>query len=282
MKGQSNFDRFILFPIQHSELWEFYKNQVKCFWTPEEVDLAHDRWDLLSPGEQRFLSHVLGFFAAADGIVGENLALRFYGDVDIPEARCFYGFQLAMENIHAEMYALLIDTYIRDPKEKERLFHAIEEYECIGRKAEWAMRWLSESNENSFLDRLVAFASVEGIFFSSSFCAIYWFKKGNRMPGLCTSNEFIARDEGMHCDFAVKLFHSYRPSSLKRVTQIITEATAIEEAFVDEALNLPLLGMNATDMKEYVRFCADRLLKEFGVEGAFYGAKNPFPWMDLI
>lgn len=278
-----NSSRFVLFPIQYDDIWEMYKKQMACFWTVAEVDLGQDQreWDeKLNDDERHFISHVLAFFAASDGIVLENLATRFMGEIQIPEARAFYGFQIAMENIHSEMYSLLIDTYIKDGEKKHALFNAIETFPCIEKKAKWAIRWIN--NDNSFAERLVAFAAVEGIFFSGSFCAIYWLKKRNLMPGLCFSNEFIARDEGLHCDFACLLFSKFEQKpSKERILEIITEAVSIELEFVTEALSVGLIGMNAHLMGEYIQFCADRLLTELGYEKHYY-KENPFSWMEVI
>jgi len=275
--------RFVLFPIKHPAIWEMYKKAEASFWTAEELDLAHDYkdWEGLSKDERYFISHILAFFAASDGIVNENLLMNFCNEVQVPEARCFYGFQIAIENIHSEVYSLLIDTYVKDKKEKEHLFNAIEEIPCVKKKAEWALRWTDESVA-SFPERLVAFAAVEGIFFSGSFCAIFWLKKRGLMPGLSFSNELISRDEGMHCDFACLLYNQLTtklPES--RVKEIIMTAVDGEKEFICDALPVELIGMNSTYMKEYIEFCADRLLVALNCEKA-YDAKNPFEWMDLI
>lgn len=263
-----------------------YKKAEASFWTVEEVDLAQDlkQWEsdaLMSDGDRRFVSNVLAFFAASDGIVGENLALRFMGDVTIPEARCFYGFQIAMENVHSEMYSTLIDTLIRDPQEKDRLFRAIDTVPCVKRKAEWALKYMSANDD--FPYRLVAFAAVEGIFFSSSFCAVFWLKKRNLMPGLCFSNELISRDEGLHCDFACLLYNLFYADAkhVGRITQIIMDAVEVEKEFVRDSLGVALIGMNADLMCQYVEFCADRLLGELGCDKVYH-TLNPFPWMELI
>lgn len=246
-----------------------------CAWQHDAPD-----WEKLTADEKFFVSHVLAFFAASDGIVNENLCERFASEVQLPEARCFYGFQIAMENIHAETYSLLIDTYIKDTVEKERLFNALETVPCVRKKADWALKWITESSR--FAERLVAFATVEGIFFSGSFCAIFWLKKRGLMPGLTFSNELISRDEGLHCDFACLLFSQLeRPPPPHRVRQIIMEAVEIEREFVTSALPVSLIGMNAAQMTQYVEFVADRLLRELGCP-AHYGATNPFDWMDLI
>jgi ribonucleoside-diphosphate reductase beta chain len=278
-----NPDRFVLFPIKYHKIWEWYKKSVASFWTAEEVDLSQDMNDWehkLSADEKHFVKHVLAFFAASDGIVNENLVLNFMREVQIPEARCFYGFQVAIENIHAEMYSLLIDTYIRDPKEKDYLFHALKNLDCVSKKGNWALRWID--NAPSFAHRLIAFAAVEGIFFSGSFCAIFWLKKRGLMPGLTFSNELISRDEGMHCDFACLLYsmleHKLDP---KEVQAIITEAVSFEKEFVTDALPVSLIGMNAELMSQYIEFVADRLLMSLGIDKV-YGTPNPFSWMDMI
>lgn len=278
-----NPDRFVLFPIKYSTIWEWYKKSVASFWTAEEVDLTQDinDWEnKLTDNDRKFIKHVLAFFAASDGIVNENLVLNFMREVQIPEARCFYGFQVAIENIHAEMYSLLIDTYIKDPKEKDFLFNALQNLDCVSKKGNWALRWIE--NAPSFAHRLIAFAAVEGIFFSGSFCSIYWLKKRGLMPGLTFSNELISRDEGMHCDFACLLYsmleHKLDPAEVKA---IITEAVVFEKEFVTDALPVSLIGMNAEMMSQYIEFVADRLLISLGCEKA-YGTANPFSWMDMI
>jgi ribonucleoside-diphosphate reductase beta chain len=278
---QDNPQRFVLLPITYPQVWEFYKKAEASFWTAEEVDLSQDQkdWDNLSDGERHFISHVLAFFAASDGIVNENLAINFMQEVQIPEARCFYGFQIAIENIHSEMYSLLIDTYVKNPQEKTRLFNALETVPAVGEKGNWALNWISS---DSFAERLVAFAVVEGIFFSGSFCSIFWLKKRGLMPGLTFSNELISRDEGLHTDFACLLYsmleHKLAP---EMVTRIVTEAVAIEKNFVTDALPVSLIGMNQALMCEYIEFVADRLLISLGNE-KFYGAKNPFDFMEMI
>ena len=279
-----NEDRFVLFPIGHQAVWELYKKHVAVFWTAEEIDLVPDKadWERLSPQERHFVSHVLAFFAASDGIVNENLALRFYNDVQLPEARCFYGFQIAMENIHSETYSLLIDTYVRDPVERDRLFRAAELLPPVRKKAKWALRWIASGA--SFAERLAAFAAVEGIFFSGSFCAIFWLKKRGLMPGLCTSNEFISRDEGLHCEFACLMHSLLRPENRaapETIVRIVTEAVEIEREFITDALPVSLIGMNAKAMGEYIEFVADHWLVKLGCP-AFYGTANPFDWMELI
>ena len=279
---QENKNRFVLFPIKHDEIWRMYKQAEASFWTAEEIDLSPDRadWEKLNDDERHFIKHVLAFFAASDGIVNENLAERFLSEVQVPEARCFYGFQVAIENIHSETYSLLIDTYIKDPAEKDYLFNALETVPCVQQKAEWALKWIGD--DASFAERLVAFAAVEGIFFSGSFCSIFWLKKRGLMPGLTFSNELISRDEGLHCDFACLLYTMIenKPEEY-RIREIITQAVAIEKEFVRDALPVSLIGMNAKLMTEYIEFCADRLLVTLGYSKA-YGTSNPFPWMDMI
>ncbi|XP_009365793.2 ribonucleoside-diphosphate reductase small chain A [Pyrus x bretschneideri] len=274
--------RFCMFPVRYKQVWEMYKKAEASFWTAEEVDLSQDvqQWDALSDSERHFISHVLAFFAASDGIVLENLAARFLTDVQIPEARAFYGFQLAMENIHSEMYSLLLETYIKDSTEKHRLFNAIESIPCVSRKAKWALDWIHSSN--SFAERLVAFACVEGIFFSGSFCAIFWLKKRGLMPGLTFSNELISRDEGLHCDFACLLYSLLRKQlNWEKVHGIIQEAVEIETEFVCEALPCALIGMNSDLMSQYIKFVADRLLVALGCQRK-YNVDNPFDWMEFI
>ena len=275
--------RFVLYPIKYVEVFEMYKMHQASNWTAEEIDLSKDAkdWDSLSRDEQHFIKLILAFFAASDGIVLENLAERFLREVQIPEARCFYGFQLAMENVHSETYSLLIDTYVHDTREKQRLFEAVDHVPVIAKKAQWAMRWITSST--SFAERLVAFAAIEGIFFSGSFCAIFWLKKRGKMPGLTHSNELISRDEGLHCDFACLLYntllvHKLEPSALER---IITEAVAIEKEFVCEAIPVRLIGMNADLMSQYIEFVADRLLVALG-NPKHYRTQNPFEWMEMI
>ncbi|CAG8574385.1 5656_t:CDS:2 [Ambispora leptoticha] len=276
--------RFVLFPIKFNEIWQFYKKAEASFWTVEEVDLSKDQhdWDnKLNDDERHFISHVLAFFAASDGIVNENLVERFSNEVQIPEARCFYGFQIMIENIHSEMYSLLIDTYIKEPSQRDYLFDAIETIPCIRKKAEWALRWISDQ-KSSFAERLIAFAAVEGIFFSGAFASIFWLKKRGLMPGLTFSNELISRDEGLHCDFACLLFtHLHKRPSRKVIESIITEAVSIEQEFLTEALPVALIGMNSTLMNRYIEFVADRLLVALGCP-KYYRAENPFDFMDLI
>jgi ribonucleoside-diphosphate reductase beta chain len=257
--------RFVLFPIQYAKLWEMYKKHVASFWTTSEIDLGPDLhdWNRLNKGERHFITHVLAFFAASDGIVVENLAERFCADVQLPEARCFYGFQIAMENIHSETYSLLIDTYVSDDAERQRLFQAINEVPAVQAKAAWALKWI-RSNA-SFAQRLVGFACVEGIFFSGSFCALFWLKKRGLMPGLTFSNELISRDEGLHCDFACLLYSMLEhPLPQDTVHAIVREAVDIERNFICDALPVDLIGMNARLMGQYIEFVADRLLRELG------------------
>lgn len=281
---KENAQRFVLFPIKYHEIWQMYKKAEASFWTAEEIDLGkdiHDWENRLNDDEKFFVSRVLAFFAASDGIVNENLVERFSGEVQIPEAKCFYGFQIMMENIHAETYSLLIDTYVKDPKEATFLFNAIETIPCIKKKADWALRWISD-DESSFGERLVAFAAVEGIFFSGSFASIFWLKKRGLMPGLTFSNELISRDEGMHTDFACLLFsHLNNRPSKKIVERIITEAVEIEKVFLTDALPVSLLGMNAKLMCQYIEFVADRLLLSLG-NTKVYNSANPFDFMENI
>ena len=276
-------DRFVLFPIEHHDIWQAYKEQAACFWTAEEIDLEKDKrdWANLKDSERHFLKHVLAFFAASDGIVNENLAVNFSNEVQWPEARAFYGFQIMMENIHAETYSLLIDTYIEDEKEKHQLFNAMETVPSVMKKAEWALKW-TDSERATFGERLIAFAAVEGICFSGSFCAIYWLKQRGVMQGLTFSNELISRDEGMHRDFACMLHDKLNnkvPESI--ALQIITEAVNIEKDFVTEALPVSLLGMNSNNMCQYIEFVADHLLVTLGFS-KHYNVGNPFPWMEQI
>ncbi|GAB5030364.1 ribonucleoside-diphosphate reductase small chain [Nannochloropsis oceanica] len=280
---KDNPGRYVIFPIQHQDIWDMYKQAEASFWTAEELDLAHDKtdWEKLSDKERHFVSHVLAFFAASDGIVNENLALNFSNEIQLPEARCFYGFQIAIENIHSEVYSLLIDTYIKNGQEKHKLLNAIDTVPCVRRKAQWALRWCDRKYA-SFAERLIAFAAVEGIFFSGSFCSIFWLKKRGLMPGLSFSNELISRDEGLHCDFACLL---YSKCSIKcpeeRVVDIIKDAVAIEKEFITDALPVELIGMNSRLMCDYIEFCADRLLLSLGCSKAYH-TRNPFDWMDLI
>ncbi|MFM7055033.1 MAG: ribonucleoside-diphosphate reductase small subunit [Bacteroidota bacterium] len=278
---QENKDRFVLLPIKYPKIWDMYKNHEASFWTAEEIDLAQDLkdWARLTPDEQHFVKHVLAFFAASDGIVNENLAVNFMREVQLPEARCFYGFQIMIENIHSETYSLLIDTYIKDPNEKNYLFNAIETVPCVQKKAEWALRWIENG---SFAERLVAFAAVEGIFFSGSFCSIFWLKKRGLMPGLSFSNELISRDEGLHCDFACLLYSMLENKlSVEHVTSIIMDAVKNEHEFVTDALPVSLIGMNAKLMCQYIEFVADRLLVALGCPKV-YNVANPFDFMETI
>ncbi len=278
---RENKDRFVILPINYPRIWEMYKKHEASFWTAEEIDLSDDQkhWENLNDGERHFISHILAFFAASDGIVNENLAVNFMSEVQVPEARCFYGFQIMMENIHSETYALLIDTYIKDPAEKDRLFHAIDTVPAVQKKAEWALKWI---NNGTFAQRLVAFAAVEGIFFSGSFCSIFWLKKRGLMPGLTFSNELISRDEGMHCEFACLLYSMLTEKlSKQEATKIITDAVVIEKEFVTDALPVNLIGMNAKLMSQYIEFVADRWLAELGYDKV-YNATNPFDFMEMI
>jgi len=278
-----NKDRFVVFPIAHSDIWQWYKKSEASFWTAEEIDLHQDivDWEAkLNDDERYFVKHILAFFAASDGIVNENLAENFVREVQYTEARFFYGFQIMMENIHSETYSLLIDTYIKDEKEKNTLFHAIENFPAIKQKADWALKWIKSP---SFAERLVAFAAVEGIFFSGAFCSIFWLKKRGLMPGLTFSNELISRDEGMHCDFACMLYkdHLVNKLSEQRIKEIIVSALDIERVFITEALPVRLIGMNADMMTQYLEFVTDRLLVELGCSKV-YNVKNPFDFMEMI
>ena len=281
---KDNDQRFVLFPLKYHSIWDMYKKHMAVFWTAEEIDLVPDLidWEKLNNDERHFISNILAFFAASDGIVNENLAIRFYKETQIPEARCFYGFQIAMENIHSETYSLLIDTYVKNAAEKDKLFHATENLPCVAKKAKWAMNWIS--SKKSFAHRLVAFCAIEGIFFSGSFCSIYWLKKRGLMSGLCTANEFISRDEGLHCEFAV-LMHSLLDQeeqvSAEIITEILTEAVEIEKEFILESLPVSLIGINAELMSQYIEFVADYWLARLGAK-PYYHSKNPFDWMELI
>ena len=281
---KENPNRYVLFPIKYDKIWDLYKKQQKCYWQAEEMKLNEDvnDWNLkLNNDEKYFIKNVLAFFAGSDGIVLENLGTRFLTEVQIPEARCFYGFQLMMENIHSEVYSLLIDTYIKDKTEKNRLLNAIEEIDCIKKKANWALKWINDEN-STFALRLIAFAVVEGIFFSGSFCSIFWLKERGLMPGLTFSNELIARDEGMHTDFACLLYSMISNKlSQKKVFSVIDEAVGIEKSFITESLPCNLIGMNSGLMTEYIEFVADRLLQQLGYN-KLYNAKNPFPFMEMI
>nr|WP_294789235.1 ribonucleotide-diphosphate reductase subunit beta [uncultured Flavobacterium sp.] len=280
---QENKNRFVIFPIKHHDIWEWYKKMEASFWTAEEIDLHQDLTDWnnkLNDDERYFIKHILAFFAASDGIVNENLAENFVNEVQYAEAKFFYGFQIMMENIHSETYSLLIDTYVKDEAEKAELFNALEVFPAIAKKAEWALKWIES---DSFAERLIAFAAVEGIFFSGAFCSIYWLKKRGLMPGLTFSNELISRDEGVHCDFAVHLHNHHLVNKVPkdRIKEIIVDALDIERQFVTESLPVSLIGMNATLMTQYLEFVADRLLVELGCERV-YGSANPFDFMDMI
>ena len=276
-------NRFVMFPIKDQDIWKMYKKQVDCFWRAEEIDLSKDftHWEALEQDERYFISMILAFFAASDGIVLENLAARFMGDVQLSEARAFYGFQIAMENIHSECYSLLIESYIKNSEEKHKLFNAIENFPCIKKKSDWAQKWIHD-NRSSFATRLVAFACIEGIFFSGAFCSIYWLKKRGLMPGLTFSNELISRDEALHTEFAVllynKLLKKIKPS---KICEIIKDAVEIETEFICEALPCRLIGMNSQLMTQYIQFVADRLCLQLGCEKIF-NVLNPFDFMELI
>tara|TARA_A100001011_G_scaffold188224_1_gene196826 strand:+ start:896 stop:1873 length:978 start_codon:yes stop_codon:yes gene_type:complete len=276
-------NRFVMFPIQDDAIWKMYKKQMDCFWRAEEIDLSKDleHWSKLTDNERHFIKMVLAFFAASDGIVLENLGIRFMTEVQLAEARAFYGFQIAMENIHSETYSLLIDTYIKDKEEKNKLFNAINEFECIQKKAKWATKWIDDKR-SSFATRLVAFACVEGIFFSGSFCSIFWLKKRGLMPGLTFSNELISRDEALHTEFAVLLYNKLEKKlSKKKIKEIISESVEIEKEFICDALPCRLLGMNSNLMGQYIEFMGDRLAMQLGNE-KIYNASNPFDFMEMI
>lgn len=280
---QPNKNRFVIFPIQHADIWDWYKKQEASFWTAEEIDLEQDIVDWenkLSEDERYFLKHILAFFAASDGIVNENLAENFVSEVQYTEAKFFYGFQLMMENIHSEVYSLLIDTYIKNEKEKAELFQAIEVFPAIKKKADWALKWV---DSDSFAERLIAFSAVEGIFFSGSFCAIFWMKKRGLLPGLTFSNELINRDEGLHADFAVFLHQNHVKNKVpkSRITEILVNALQIEREFITESLPVSLIGMNAVLMTQYLEFVTDRLLVEYGCDKV-YNVTNPFDFMEMI
>ncbi|MEP7321118.1 MAG: ribonucleotide-diphosphate reductase subunit beta [Saprospiraceae bacterium] len=280
---EDNPNRFVVFPLQHNDIWKFYKDAVAGFWVTEEIDLHQDitDWsDKLNDDERHFIKHVLAFFAASDGIVNENLAENMLRMVQYPEAKFFYGYQIMIENIHSETYSMLIDTYIKDGTEKDYLFHAIDHMPCVRKKADWAMRWIEKG---SFHEQLVAFAAVEGIFFSGSFCSIFWLKKRGIMPGLTFSNELISRDEGQHCDFACLLYNKHLQNKLsnEQVEMIIRDAVTIEKEFVTDALPVKLIGMNSDLMCQYIEFVADRLLMSLGNEKV-YKVENPFPFMEMI
>ena len=276
-------NRFVMFPIKHDDIWKMYQKQIDCFWRPEEIDLTKDSsdWESLNDDERYFISMILAFFAASDGIVLENLAMRFMNDVQISEARAFYGFQIAMENIHSHTYSLLIETYIKDSNEKHKLFNAIEIFPCIKKKSDWTQKWIHD-NRSSFATRLVAFACVEGIFFSGAFCSIYWLKKRGLMPGLTFSNELISRDEALHCEFAILLYSKLQKKiSQSRIHEIIKDAVEIETEFICEALPCRLIGMNSQMMTQYIQFMADRLCIQLGYD-KIYNVNNCFSFMELI
>ena len=280
---QEDDNRFVMFPIKDQDIWKMYKKQEDLFWRVEEIDLSKDYkdWNTLSDDEKFFISMILAFFAASDGIVLENLGMRFMSEIQLSEARAFYGLQIAMENIHSIMYSTLIETYIKDKAQKSKLFNALNEFECIKKKGDWAIKWINDKR-SSFATRLVAFACVEGIFFSGAFCAIFWLKKRGLMPGLTLSNEFIARDEALHTEFAV-LLHSKleKPLKKQKIHEIIKEAVEIETEFINEALSCRLIGMNQLLMQQYIEFVADRLSVQLGGD-KIYESKNPFDWMENI
>jgi ribonucleotide reductase beta subunit family protein with ferritin-like domain len=280
---QENPSRFVLFPIKHKKLWDAYKIAEASFWTAEEIDFSKDTndWESLTKNEKHFLKNIIAFFAGADGIVLENLVGNFCNEIQLPEARCFYGFQIAIENIHSEVYSLIIDKYVKDELEKATLFNAIEEIPCVKRKADWAMKWMSP-DKASFAERVIAFAVVEGIFFSGSFCAIFWLKKRGLLPGLTFSNELISRDEGMHTDFAVLIYEMLiNKLDPERIYSIVTQAVEIEKSFITESIPCALIGMNAELMKQYIEYVADRLLVQLGY-AKYYISENPFEFMQLI
>ena len=280
---QENKDRFVMFPLKYNDIWDMYKAAEHSFWTAEEIDLAQDLndWETkLNDDEKHFIKMVLAFFAASDGIVNENLAENFLKEVQYPEAKCFYGFQITMENIHSETYSLLIDTYIKDTKEKDKLFHAIDHFPSIMEKADWALKWIKSE---IFAERLIAFAAIEGIFFSGSFCSIFWLKKRGLMPGLAFSNELISRDEGLHCEFATLLHNKYIKDKVseERIKEIICSAVDIERVFITESLPVSLIGMNSKLMAQYIEYVADFWLQQLGCSKV-YNVVNPFDFMDMI
>ena len=280
---QEDVNRFVMFPVSDQTIWKMYKKQVDCFWRPEEIDTSKDMvyWAKLSTDEQYFIKMILAFFAASDGIVLENLGVRFMTEVQLPEARAFYGFQIAMENIHSETYSILIDSYIKNTDEKHTLFNAITNFPCIEKKAKWALKWIHDKR-SSFATRLIAFACVEGIFFSGAFCSIYWLKKRGLMPGLTFSNELIARDEALHTEFAVYLYNKMEKKIIKKkIQEIIQEAVTIEKEFITESLPCRLVGMNSDLMNKYIEFVADRLAIQLGID-PIYNAINPFDFMEMI
>tara|TARA_Y100000992_G_C21260433_1_gene490995 strand:- start:676 stop:1650 length:975 start_codon:yes stop_codon:yes gene_type:complete len=276
-------NRFVMFPIQDESIWKMYKKQMDCFWRAEEIDLSKDLndWEKMSNNEKHFIKMVLAFFASSDGIVLENLGVRFMSDVQLAEARAFYGFQIAMENIHSETYSLLIDTYIKNKSEKNKLFNAMNEYDCVQEKAQWATKWINDKRSN-FATRLVAFACVEGIFFSGSFCSIFWLKKRGLMPGLTFSNELISRDEALHTEFAILLYNKLEKKlNKKKLQEIISEAVNIEKKFICDALPCRLIGMNSNLMGQYIEFVGDRLAVQLGID-KIYNSPNPFDFMEMI
>ena len=280
---QEDVNRYVMFPIKDNDIWKMYKKQEDLFWRVDEIDLSKDRkdWEMLNEDEKYFISMILAFFAASDGIVLENLGMRFMSEIQLSEARAFYGLQIAMENIHSIMYSTLIDTYIKDKNQKTKLFNALNEFECIKKKGDWAIKWINDKRSN-FATRLVAFACVEGIFFSGAFCAIFWLKKRGLMPGLTLSNEFISRDEALHTEFAVLLHNKLeKPLKKQKIHEIIQEAVTIENEFINEALNCRLIGMNQMLMQEYIQFIADRLSVQLGGD-KIYESNNPFDWMENI
>jgi ribonucleotide reductase beta subunit family protein with ferritin-like domain len=276
-------NRFVMFPVSDNEIWKMYKKQVDCFWRPEEIDTSKDmtHWETLNNDEQYYIKMILAFFASSDGIVLENLGVRFMNEVQLSEARAFYGFQIAMENIHSETYSLLIDSYIKDNEEKNKLFHSLEHFECIRKKGDWAMKWINDK-KSTFATRLIAFACVEGIFFSGAFCSIFWLKKRGLMPGLTFSNELISRDEALHTEFAVYLYNKLEKKiHKKKLREIIEEAVCIEKEFITQALPCRLIGMNSDLMSQYIEFVADRLCIQLGGE-EIYNTANPFDFMEMI
>ena len=275
--------RYVLFPLQEDDIWNMYKKAMASFWTVEEVDLSKDLndWEKLSVNEKHFIENILAFFAGSDGIVVDNLAQRFMNDIKVPEAVCFYGFQVAIENIHSEMYSLLIDTYIKDNNKKMKLFNGIDTIPSVGKKAKWGIKWINDEQSN-FATRLVAFASIEGIFFSGSFCALFWLKKRGLMPGLTSSNELISRDEGLHTEFAVLIYNKLTNRlPQETIYEIICEAVEIEKEFIIDSIPCRLIGMNSDMMSQYIEFVADRLLSQLGYEKKF-NSKNPFDFMEMI
>lgn len=276
-------NRFVMFPVSDETIWKMYKKQVDCFWRAEEIDTSKDlaHWNQLNPDEQYYIKMILAFFASSDGIVLENLGLRFMNEVQLSEARAFYGFQIAMENIHSETYSLLIDSYIKDHDEKHKLLNSLDNFPCIEKKGKWAMKWIHDK-KSSFATRLIAFACVEGIFFSGAFCSIYWLKKRGLMPGLTFSNELISRDEALHTEFAVYLYNKLEKKiNKKRIREIVEEAVVIEKEFIVDALPCRLIGMNSDLMSQYIEFVADRLMVQLGCE-EIYKTNNPFDFMELI